>query len=156
MILLLDQLLLYKNIFADQNLLILCQQNDKDKLVLSHEELYNVLKKKCVPALPRITCYFSFIDIQCDICVTLCPDNGPLRLVQVWNLHITYYVVFPCGNALYCSSISTTGTLTASNATKQIWNGKQSWIKTNLEQVNTVFTKYWHIDEYFCGTYFIA
>lgn len=39
-----------------------------------------------------------FSHMQCSICVTVCPNNGYLRLMQVLNFHITDYVVFPCGN----------------------------------------------------------
>lgn len=42
--------------------------------------------------------FFVFFHMQCSIYVTLCPNNGCLRLMQEWNINITYYVVFLFGN----------------------------------------------------------
>lgn len=70
--LLLYRLLVCENVFADQNILILCLQNDKDKLVLSYKKYIMFLKKTCVRALPRMTCMYFFFHIQCSIYVTVC------------------------------------------------------------------------------------
>lgn len=91
-----------ENIFSDQNLLILCPQNDKDRLVhvLSHKELYYVFKNPVLGPWKKnnLHSFFGFFHMQCSIYVTLCPNNGCLRLMQVWNFNITYYVVFLFGN----------------------------------------------------------
>lgn len=102
MTLLVFRLLLYENIFADPNLLILCPQNDTEELLLSHKELYffkTKAKNLCTGlAENNLNSLLFFFYIQCIICVPLCPDNGCLRRMQVWNLLMTYYVVFPCRN----------------------------------------------------------
>lgn len=72
--LLLYRLLVCENVFADQNILILCLQNDKDKLVLSYKKYIMFLKKNLCTGLAKNDLHVFFfphtVQYLCD-CVQM-------------------------------------------------------------------------------------